>query len=369
MENTDELNGFSMLKLSRFDSIEKCQEIDTNRQLSDIIKQSKKQAKKDFCYYCGKEVKSFCNSHTLPQFCLKSIAVNGKVLPLNSILKLQFMSEEKGIRNSGTFNIICNDCDSKIFKDYENPNKYNTEPTVKMLAEISMKNSLKNIYRADMVIEMIRQNFEMMQIDGFDRSDFKKVYKMDLNDFVEDFKYAKHSSLKPFITDYHIGYHKIIPYVVPLAFQGSITMICDLEGKLINDVYNEDPKYKVRNLDVCIFPLEDKTSIFMFVRKKNTRYKQFFKQLNKLSSLEDQLAVINYMIFSYSEDAFISPACPQDLIMKLQPLAEKNLVLKSKLNTHLLSSKAKCQFAKKHYDFSDYKIYPNLLSEEYAIRK
>ena len=48
MENTDELNGFSMLKLPRFDSIEKSLEIDTNRQLSDIIKQSKKQAKKRF---------------------------------------------------------------------------------------------------------------------------------------------------------------------------------------------------------------------------------------------------------------------------------------------------------------------------------
>ncbi len=48
MENTDELNGFSMLKLSRFDSFEKSLEIDTNRQLSDIIKQSKKQAKKRF---------------------------------------------------------------------------------------------------------------------------------------------------------------------------------------------------------------------------------------------------------------------------------------------------------------------------------
>lgn len=365
----NEDNGFSMLKLSGIGPLEQDQEINAKRKLSNIIKQSKKQIKSDKCYYCGKKVNSFCNSHTLPQFCLRSIARNGKVQSLNSILKIPGMREFNGIKNSGTFNMICKDCDSRIFKDYENPKNYDNKPTIEMLAEIDMKNSLKNIYRAKMTIEMLRQSFEIAGIDDFDGSTFNKMRTIDLEEFVEDYKYAKHSSLKPFATDYHIGYHRILPYVVPLAIQGSLAMLCDLEGNIINDLYCEDPRYKILNLDVCVFPLEDKTSIFMFVKKKNKRYARFFKQLNKIPLIDDQLALINYILFSYSEDIFISPICSQKAIMKLKPLTEKSLDMFSTLDAYFMNSKVKSYNAKKNFDFSDYKMYPNLLSEEYAIRK
>ena len=38
------------------------------------------------CYYCGKEGVGFCNSHTIPAFCLKYISHNGKLGYINTII-------------------------------------------------------------------------------------------------------------------------------------------------------------------------------------------------------------------------------------------------------------------------------------------
>lgn len=44
-------------------------------------------AKSDTCYLCQKKSSSFCNSHSVPQFCLKNIAAQGEVYYINTILK------------------------------------------------------------------------------------------------------------------------------------------------------------------------------------------------------------------------------------------------------------------------------------------
>lgn len=55
------------------------------------------------------------------------------------------MDDEKGIREAGTFQLICRECDSVIFQEYENEDNYKKEPNGMMLAQIAMKNYLKAI--------------------------------------------------------------------------------------------------------------------------------------------------------------------------------------------------------------------------------
>ena len=50
------------------------------RKMNDILKKSRAAAKQDTCFHCGKKVESFCNSHSVPAFCLKNIASNGMLL-------------------------------------------------------------------------------------------------------------------------------------------------------------------------------------------------------------------------------------------------------------------------------------------------
>ncbi|SDX44278.1 hypothetical protein SAMN04488579_102174 [Eubacterium barkeri] len=99
-------------------------------------------------------------------------------------------------------------------------------------------------------------------------------------------------------------------------------MIFDLEGNVINNIYNPDPKYKIKNVVICIFPLKESSIVMLFVDKGNTRYSNFFRQLKKLD-LEDQLSVINYIVFSYSEDYFLSPTLDKKVLDKLTLLSGK----------------------------------------------
>ena len=85
------------------------------KQMSRLLKEARQAAKRDTCYFCGKSVTSFCNSHSVPRFCLENIATNGDVLTLNTVVDNPLMDTENGVNKAGTFHLICNDCDSKIF--------------------------------------------------------------------------------------------------------------------------------------------------------------------------------------------------------------------------------------------------------------
>ena len=320
-------NLFSSFDLTNFPTVDKEKRKDkiikATKAFNKMIKDSRSQAKQSTCYYCKKDCDSFCNSHTLPAFCLRNIAQNGKVFYSNTILALPLLKDNKGVNEAGTFHLICRDCDSKIFQDYENPDNYEDIPSIKMLAQIDMKNNLKNISKRLMEIEM----YDIMRKRIGVRKELsqakKDVSDLDLNEFKAAYVRAKKRSLKPFSGDYHIGYYTKLPYVVPVAFQGTIALIFDLEGNVVNNVYNPDPKYKVMNMSLCIFPLKNTSIVMIFVAKDNNRYRQFFKQLKKLNSLDDQLNVINYILFSYSEDYFLSATLPQNVLKELGALSAK----------------------------------------------
>lgn len=99
--------------------------MDAKKFMSRLVKSSKQKAKLKVCPLCGKEQTSFCNSHSIPQFVLNNIAVNGKLLQFAALAAYKPMIEEnlvdieKGIKNSCTFQFICRECDSKLFSDYE----------------------------------------------------------------------------------------------------------------------------------------------------------------------------------------------------------------------------------------------------------
>ena len=54
-------------------------EVSFNKWISRLNAKARQNAKRDSCYVCKKPCTSFCNSHSVPQFCLRRIAVDGKV--------------------------------------------------------------------------------------------------------------------------------------------------------------------------------------------------------------------------------------------------------------------------------------------------
>lgn len=338
--------------------------VDKKKEINRILAQSRKRAKKDKCMYCNEEKSSFCNSHSVPAFCLKNIATDGSLYYSNTLIDVALLDSEKGVKNAGTFQLICRDCDSKIFQEYEDPKNYEKETTPKMLAQIAMKNYLRNIGKRLNEYAMFDIASEISPLaDGMTKY-MHRIQQMDLLEYKKGFEKAKRLSKKDWKGEYYQFYYEKLDYVVPLAFQGSISLVVDLDGTIVNNIYNEDINYKIQDLHICIFPLKESTVVTMFIDSNNKRYRNFYKKFNKLSH-EDKLALVNYLIFLYSEDVFISKNIPQHILKnnKLIEVSQQSSI--AFLSTPFADV---TEESKKVYDLSKRNEIPNLLSEKYKLR-
>ena len=282
------------------------------KKMSQLLKEARQAAKRDTCYFCGKPCTSFCNSHSVPRFCLENIATNGEVLTLNAIVDIPLLDTENGVKKAGTFHLICNDCDSKIFSDYENPDNYATQPTPKMIAQMALENSLKSISKRLLEIELF--NISAKETDAARMfSDAKNMAnKMDLKEYEHSYKKAKKALEKDSSTDYYVCYYEKLNYVVPIAFQCSLALAVDFNGNIINNIYNPSPEYKIQYIHISILPLKLETVIVMFIEDGDKRYRQFYKQFNNLP-LEDKLAALTLIMFLYSEDMYFSKSIENEV--------------------------------------------------------
>lgn len=362
------MKGFDFLKLGFNDEDKKFFEedmINYKKQMNRLLSDARKAAKKDKCYYCRKDTSSFCNSHSIPAFILKNIATNGNLLYSSSLTDLPLIDYEKGVNNSGTFHIICRECDKNIFKEYENPDNYKSKPNTQMIAQIAMKNCLK------LISKRLNENELYGILKSYDNSptefanSMQKVNNLDLKEFEENFNKARIQSKRKDAQGYYLFYYEELEYVVPIAFQNSVSLIVDLEGNIINDIYYQNPKYKIQDIHICIFPLENTSIIMMFMDEEHKRYRQFYKQLNNLSK-EDQLSVINYIVFLYSEDIFLSKQIDEEILSNENL---KNVSKQIQLAIRVGSSNSNViEEAKEVYDLSKRNKIPNLLSKEYKLR-
>jgi hypothetical protein len=161
----------------------KYEQIQIRKRMAKIVNESRSDAKLEYCYCCGKSAGSFCNSHSVPAFSLRNIAVNGMLYHSNSFVELSYMDLEKGINSSGTFKLICRDCDSTLFSAYENPENYGKILAPRLIAQIAMKNYLKNISKRH--IEVCLYN-KLLNI-GLTESahDAKQVvHELDLKEYI-----------------------------------------------------------------------------------------------------------------------------------------------------------------------------------------
>lgn len=337
------------------------------------------------CFYCGNSFKDkkkengICNSHTIPKSFLDRISEKGRLYNFNTIFDSDFSNKNNGLNNAGVFKLICRKCDREIFKSYENVNNYNSKPTVEMLAQIDMKNNLKNIDKCNKNVEFFKmleekslynENMENVEeiinkyFSFLETSSRKKRFENDLLEYKKGYNYAKKVSQQPF-NDYNILYFKKLNYVVPIAYQGTIALITDLRGSIINDVYNDNKKYEVKNISLCIFPLENSSVIIFFTNKKNKRYSEFFNDFRKLN-LEKQLSIVNYILFSYTEEYFLSPLVPKNVLNKLRELACKMSDCYRRTENPSDRKKVFKQI-QEIYNYNKSSEFPNLLSEKYSI--
>lgn len=357
-------------------SIDPIEEIELNKKMSRKMSEVRAAIKSGECLYCKRKVSSFCNSHNIPQFCLENIGNNGELLGPNAIYGLPKMGvsigkENPGIKESGTFNIICRECDSSIFQDYENPENYllGKTPTQRMLTQIALKNHLKYIYKRKLEIEIAKQSLKMIRPINLQSAIMIKEFsarahisEIDLISYKKDFEKDKNYLETGKGSGYYLFYYKLLNYVAPIAIQTPIVVSIDLDGNVVNDVFNMDPKYEPTELHLCVFPQKNTTAVFLFIENGDKKYSRFRKQFQKLDEVS-KLGVINYLIFLYSEDYFMAKDIKTKVdLSALNEIANRTPVIWNTSpirDTHVLSEQ---------FNLSNWECIPNLLSEQYKLR-
>ena len=109
-----ELFNFHDFAMAERDSMN-LYKVDISKYLSELSNKSRSDSKPSHCFYCQEKNNRFCNSHSVPASFLKNIAIAGKIYTTNIIIDLPILETEKGVNNSGTFQIICRKCDSEVF--------------------------------------------------------------------------------------------------------------------------------------------------------------------------------------------------------------------------------------------------------------
>lgn len=159
--------------MSLFDNIpEGTDIIEVRKKVNKMLSEARKKAKPPKCILCGKEQSSFCNSHSVPQMCLRPIADRGKVLHASLAMGFDIgvVDLDGGVNKSGTFNYICRECDAKFFQDYENPDNIIQPPTDKILAEIAVKNMLLQLNKRaneQELIQVVQREFRISCCLGY----------------------------------------------------------------------------------------------------------------------------------------------------------------------------------------------------------
>lgn len=344
--------------------------IEFSRRLTSLSKKAHGNIPKK-CHLCNENISSFCNSHTLPQFCLRNIAKNGMVMSPGAILGTPILEKETGVAKTGTFHLICKKCDNTRFSDYETPEKYITPPSRKMLAQIAMKNALRVIYKRYTEITTYKELLQNdLHSDSFIKTYINGVLNVSLRDFDDynkDLNYAKKSLEKDINQGFYLGYYKKVDYTIPIASQTQIVLISDLDNCLVNNIYNNSKSYNLQPLHICLFPIENYSVIFIFVKEGHTRLRNFFKTLNKLPD-EEQLQIISTLVFLYSEEVYISKNVEH--ILKSYT-SVKNAINQSSFSIGLSKNNLPCfeqlRFVQKNHCLDRFKDFPNLLSDNFKI--
>jgi len=292
--------------------------------MNKLLSEARKAAKPDKCILCGEKQTSFCNSHSVPQLSLRNITDNGKVLHASALMGIDIIDIEKGVNNSGTFHFICNSCDGTFFQDYENEQNLKSKPSDKVLAEIAVKNFLLQLSKRTQEEELYKEL--QRQFNAYNNPEnLAGITGLDVRDFNEELQFHKGVVDNNLISGYQILFWKVVPYKVPIALQSAIVLPKDLEGNEINNVFDMSDDVRMQFMHLAIFPFQEESVILAFYHKRDKLYRKIWHQINSLSE-QKVLQFLNYIIFAYTENYFISKTIQTTIVTdeKLSLLGQEN---------------------------------------------
>lgn len=259
-------------------------------------------SKNSECLLCNK-VSTSIHSHTIPHFILIQLAEDGMLVTGTSMFNNPIIDEKVGTKNALIFMNICSDCDNLYFKYYEDPNHVLMPYNQIIMREIALKNYLRILHKKNLEYYELKNLLDDHNtIEPQAYIERLRMTTIDLDWYKKTIEKIKRNKVKFYLID-----EFTLDYSTKIAFQGSIALIVDIDGNIVNNVFNYNPKYEIQELHICVFPYNGKTKISLFIIDGNRRYSSFYKRFRKLS-VKDKIYVINQIILKYSDDYVVTPS-------------------------------------------------------------
>lgn len=185
------------------------------------------------------------------------------------------------------------------------------EPDDKILAKIAVKNILFQMYKRMVEIEHI--HIMQREFSAYENpEELIELKNMDYKEYEEELAFHKDIADTGKTGGYQILFWEKLPYRVPIAMQSAIAMRKDMEGVEINNVFDFDESVRMQNMHLCVFPLEKESIVLAFYHKRDKLYRRLRHQFNS-SSKEAILGFLNYVIFEYTENYYISKTIQDEI--------------------------------------------------------
>lgn len=341
-------------------------EADIRKIYSRIARKSRQEAKLNNCYICRKHVSSFCNSHSVPQFILRTIAEDSELLQSSAIAGIPVADDVKGINNSGVFHLICSECDASYFSEYESPELLDGHPSNTMLAQIALKNYLLQISKR-LFEQALYANLQKEYHRFENLEDLQLIHKPDLRDYEFSFRRAKKIIEKGLKSGFRLVYWVRLPYVVPITSQSAIALYKDLNGNIVFNIYDLSPEISTKELHLCVFPLVNSSIVMLFYHRDDRIYCGFERQFMRLNDKE-KLEYVNYLIFRYTESYFVAKSLHSFLVSN-KNLRELCRDTGEAPNLGFLTRDNMIKYTARPYQSVKPNQIPNLLAEEFKLMR
>lgn len=241
----------------------------------------------DKCLICGKQVSSFCNSHSIPYSVLDKMDLeNGELIPFQNAAMAKLLTKvTKGKNNSSIFKSICRECDQLFFDKLDNMDVINDEWDNKLLRLQAVRILLYKMYR----LKEFTYSYYELDKELYNKEFIKTQQQMDLDDY-NYYLNIINSLLENENEEFDILYSKVLDYEIDFAtatlLHIDVNPFLDTiikqgtEDKIIMESYDiDDMFFNVIKLDknresnssiyFIAFPFNGKTKILMFCDKNS----------------------------------------------------------------------------------------------------
>lgn len=213
--------------------------VESRTEFGKLLSGNKGKKKGDTCRFCSST--KFMNSHTIPENSVLSIlaGIDGHVLTTDffapslgaldsSVTSMTFNNWRRGTGNAMCFKLLCQTCDETLFTDYENAIANDAPLTQHMMKEIALKSTLfelwelrakeetLNLTSADVNDPNLQSqlSFMGMRHQIFSGGNSQSIKAADRE--IDLLRLRLDNDDEPYIK----LFHKVLPYVTPIAAQG-----------------------------------------------------------------------------------------------------------------------------------------------------